>query len=140
MEVLQADAGTRCAGVTAGAVALADAGIPMRDILVAVASGRIDGKVVLDLNNKEDNFGEADLPMGIAPRTNEVVLCQMDGHFTHVQFEEALAYNLQAAQQSARLQRDELLRKHDGEVGATVAETLANRGLEPAGAIADGGR
>ena len=31
MEVLQADGGTRCAALTGASVALADAGIPMRD-------------------------------------------------------------------------------------------------------------
>ena len=41
IEVLDAEAGTRCAGLTAAGVALADAGIPMRDIPVACASGKI---------------------------------------------------------------------------------------------------
>ena len=62
MEVVEADAGTRCAAMTAASVALADAGIPMRDLVVAVASGKINGKVALDLNKPEDNFGEADSP------------------------------------------------------------------------------
>ena len=49
IEVLDAEAGTRCAGLTAAAVALADAGIPMRDIPVSCAAGKIDKHVVLDL-------------------------------------------------------------------------------------------
>ena len=80
IEVLNAEAGTRCAGLTAAGVALADAGIPMRDIPVACAAGKIDGKVVLDLGKEEDNLGEADLPVAIAPRTGEILLLQMDGH------------------------------------------------------------
>src|SRR3990170_1687904 len=60
IEVLQADAGTRCAGLTAASVALADAGIPMRDLVASCASGKIGGVVCLDLNKDEDNFGEAD--------------------------------------------------------------------------------
>jgi exosome complex component RRP41 len=39
IEVLDAEAGTRCAGLTAAGVALVDAGIPMRDIPVACAAG-----------------------------------------------------------------------------------------------------
>ena len=38
IEILAAEAGTRCAGITAASVALADAGIPMRDMIVGVAS------------------------------------------------------------------------------------------------------
>ena len=41
IEVLQANAGTRCAGLVAASVALADAGIPMVDLLPAVAVGKI---------------------------------------------------------------------------------------------------
>src|SRR4030042_3098881 len=39
IEVLQADGGTRCASITAASLALADAGIPMRDLVVACAGG-----------------------------------------------------------------------------------------------------
>jgi len=39
LEVLQADGGTRCAALDAASVALADAGIPMRDLVCACASG-----------------------------------------------------------------------------------------------------
>src|SRR5439155_21563323 len=67
IEVLQADAGTRCAGLTAASVALADAGVPMRDLVASCASGKIDGVVCLDLNKEEDNFGDADCPMAIVP-------------------------------------------------------------------------
>src|SRR2546426_4030279 len=74
IEVLQADAGTRCAGITAAAVALADAGIPMRDLVTACASGRIGGGVALDLYKGEDNFGGADCPMAIVPRSRGIVL------------------------------------------------------------------
>ena len=47
VEVLQADGGTRCASITAAALALADAGVPMRDLVVACAAGKIDDTVVL---------------------------------------------------------------------------------------------
>ena len=90
IEILEAEAGTRCAGLTAAAVALIDAGIPMKDIPVACAAGKIDGKVVLDLGKEEDNFGDADLPIAIAPRTGEILLLQMDGHLTEKEFDEAL--------------------------------------------------
>ena len=39
LEILQADGGTRCAALAAASVALADAGIPMRDMVSACAAG-----------------------------------------------------------------------------------------------------
>ena len=79
IEILSAEAGTRCVGITAASVALADAGIPMRGMIVGVASGKIEDTVVLDLDKAEDNYGQADLPMGIMPTTGEIAFMQMDG-------------------------------------------------------------
>ena len=90
IEVLQANAGTRCAGLVAASVALADAGIPMVDLLPAVAVGKVAGKVVLDLKKEEDNFGEADLPMALVPQSGRLVLLQMEGHLTRAELSEAL--------------------------------------------------
>ena len=90
IEVLDAEAGTRCAGLTAAAVALVDAGIPMKDIPVSCAAGKIEDTVVLDLGKEEDNFGQADLPVAISPRTGEILLLQMDGHLTEKEFDQAL--------------------------------------------------
>ncbi len=89
VEILQADAGTRCVGLTAASLALADAGIPMRDLVVACAAGKADGEIILDLMKEEDNFGQCDLPLAIVPRTGEVVLLQMDGVLTQEEFEKA---------------------------------------------------
>ncbi|MEM4725114.1 MAG: exosome complex exonuclease Rrp41, partial [Candidatus Hadarchaeum sp.] len=61
IEVLQADAGTRTAGINAAAVALADAGVPMRDLVSSVAVGKIDDTIVLDLMKEEDQFGTTDM-------------------------------------------------------------------------------
>ncbi len=82
IEVLQANAGTRCAGLVAASVALADAGIPMVDLVPAVAVGKVAGQICLDLKKEEDNFGEADLPMALVPQSGRLVLLQMEGHMT----------------------------------------------------------
>ncbi|MCP2507720.1 MAG: exosome complex exonuclease Rrp41 [Candidatus Thalassarchaeaceae archaeon] len=97
IEVICAEAGTRCVGLTAASVALADAGIPMTDMVVSVASGKINDVVVCDLNKEEDNFGEADLPMGVLPNTGEIVFLQMDGDLSPEQFQTAWDYNVNAA-------------------------------------------
>jgi len=90
IEVLQANAGTRCAGLVAASVALADAGIPMVDLLPAVAVGKVGGAIALDLKKEEDNFGEADLPMALVPQSGRLVLLQMEGHLTEPELAQAL--------------------------------------------------
>ena len=97
IEVLCAEAGTRCVGLTAASVALADAGIPMTDLVVSVASGKVNDVVVCDLNKEEDNYGEADLPMGVLPNSGELVFLQMDGNLSPEEFKTAWDYNIQAA-------------------------------------------
>ncbi len=126
IEVLQADAGTRCAGITGASVALADAGIPMRDLVVACASGKIAGRVALDLDKEEDNFGDADCPMAVVPRTGEIVLLQMDGHLTEEEFDQAMRYSMDAAKRIYEVQKDALRRRYQ----VTALEEAA----EPAGA------
>ncbi len=43
LQVLQADGGTRCAAINAALLALADAGVPLRDMVAACAAGYLDG-------------------------------------------------------------------------------------------------
>ena len=112
IEVLQADAGTRCAGITAASVALADAGIPMRDLIASCASGKIAGQVAVDLNKEEDNFGDADCPMAVVARTGEIVLLQMDGHLTEDEFDRAMKLSMDAARRLNEMQRDALRRRY----------------------------
>ena len=128
IEILDAEAGTRCAGLTAAGVALADAGIPMRDIPVACAAGKIGaeekdgdftgGFVVSDLGKEEDNFGNADLPIAISPRTNEILLLQMDGHLTFEEFEHALDLAVKGCHVVSKLQKEALIKRYKSDVEA----------------------
>jgi len=112
IEVLDAEAGTRCAGLTAAGVALADAGIPMRDIPVACAAGKIAGQVVLDLGKEEDNQGDADLPVAISPRTSEIILLQMDGHLTLEEFNKAFDLAVNGCHTISEMQKQALFDKY----------------------------
>mgnify|MGYP000468683277 CR=1 FL=1 len=112
IEVLEANAGTRCAGLTAASVALADAGIPMKDLIAAVSVGKVDGEIVLDLVKEEDNYGEADVPIGYVPRTGEVVLLQMDGDLSYEEFKKALNMGIEACKKIYEMQKDALKRKY----------------------------
>ena len=82
IEVLQADGGSRCAALDAASVALADAGIPMRDMVSAIAAGKVVDTIVLDVNNEEDQAGQADMPVGYMPNLEKITLIQLDGVFT----------------------------------------------------------
>src|SRR3989338_11540088 len=62
IEVLQADASTRCVGINAAALALADSDIPMKDIIASCSAGKVGEHTVLDVAGKEDTEGELDLP------------------------------------------------------------------------------
>ncbi len=112
IEVLQADAGTRVAGITAASLALADAGIPMRDLVAACAAGKIDGEIVLDLNKEEDNYGEADVPVAIMPLKNDITLLQMDGYLTKEEFIEAVKLAIKGAKAVYQKQREALKEKY----------------------------
>jgi exosome complex component RRP41 len=79
IEVMDADGGTRCASTTVAALALADAGIPMKSLVTAIAVGKIDGKKVVDLSGIEDKAGDADLPIAITWYNEEISLLQFDG-------------------------------------------------------------
>ncbi len=131
IEVLQADAGTRVAGLTAAAVALADAGVPMRDLVVGCASGKIGGVVCLDLNKEEDNYGEADCPVAFVPRTGEVVLLQMDGHLTLPEFEKAMELSMKAGRTLYAEQRDALKRRYSTSLDEILAESGSPSFQEP---------
>lgn len=112
IEILEAEAGTRCAGLTAAAVALADAGIPMKGLVSACAAGKAGNVVILDLGKEEDNFGEADLPVAINHQTGEIVLLQMDGHLNEAEFDQALKYAIQGCKDVHELQKDALRRRY----------------------------
>ena len=112
IEVLQADAGTRVAGITAASLALADAGVPMRDLVAACAAGKIEGEIVLDLNKDEDNYGEADVPVAIMPLKNDITLLQMDGYLTREEFIEAVRLAIKGAKAVYQKQREALKVKY----------------------------
>lgn len=123
VEILQADAGSRVAGINAASVALADAGIPMRCLVSAVAVGKIDGEVVLDLNKDEDNYGSADLPIAMN-QFGEVTLCQMDGHLTEEEFSKAMDMAVAGCKTLHDLQKQALIEKYGQEITPEAAQPV----------------
>ncbi len=112
IEVLESDGGTRCAALTVTSLALADAGIPLKDLVAACAAGKIDGKIVLDMNGIEDQLGEADLPIAITPRNKEITLLQMDGTFTKEEFKKALNLAIEGCEKIYDIQKEALRKEY----------------------------
>ena len=125
IEVLQADTGTRCAGITAASLALADAGIPMRELVAACAAGKVEGKVVLDLSDIEDKQGDADLPVAFMPKSNVIGLLQMDGSLTEEEFKQALDLAIDACRRIYDMQREALKQKYHVVRDETKKEEVA---------------
>ncbi len=94
IQVLQADASTRCAAINAAAMALAHAGVPMTELVSAVSIGKIDKSIVTDLIKKEEDYeegeGATDIPMAFTTRTNKLCLLQLDGKISAEELKEAI--------------------------------------------------
>jgi len=82
IELPQTEAGSRCAGICAASMALADAGLAMKDLVAAVSVGKVDDKLVVDLDYKEESYEDgpvADIPLAMMTNHDEITLLQMDG-------------------------------------------------------------
>lgn len=112
INVLDADGGTRAASITAASLALADAGMPLRGLVSAVAAGKVGDKVVLDLSDSEDKYGLGDLPVAIVNQNQAITLLQADGHFTPDELKEALDMAIRGCGQLHEMQRAALLDRY----------------------------
>ena len=112
IEILQSDGGSRCAAINAASVALADAGINMRDLITACAAGKADGKIILDVDDVEDKTGEADMPLSILPNLGTITLFQLDGCLSEEEFKQALEMATNGCKKLYELQRNALMNKY----------------------------
>ncbi|KAG0576565.1 hypothetical protein M758_5G084100 [Ceratodon purpureus] len=109
VQVLQADGGTRAACINAASIALADAGIPMRDLVVSCAAGYLNSTPLLDLNYQEDSGGGPDLVVGYFPKLEKLSLLQMDSKVPIETFEKVLELATEGAKAVATFMREKLL-------------------------------
>jgi exosome complex component RRP41 len=112
IEVLQADGGSRCAALDAASVALADAGIPMRDLVSACAAGKVADRIVLDVNNEEDQEGQADMPVALMPNVGKITLLQLDGMLKPEEFKTCMQTALVGCRRVYEIQRKALMEKY----------------------------
>ena len=121
VEVLQSDGGSRVAGITASSLALADAGINMRDMVAGCSCGIIEDQVVADLDDKEDKEGSGDMPVAIMPNLNQVTLLQVDGIYSRENFKKAFELAVEKGRELYGMQREALTKKFFG--GAATSTT-----------------
>src|SRR3990167_3200847 len=92
--ILQANASTRCAGINAAAMALAHAGIVMKEMVASVSIGKIDDKIAVDITKKEEDWeegeGATDIPFTLTSRTHQITHLQLDGKIQTHRFKEAM--------------------------------------------------
>jgi len=114
VHLFDSNAGTRCAALTAASVALADAGIPMRDLVSACAVGRANGELILDPCKEEEDASDAvDMPIAIMPRTREAVLLQMDGLISKEDWKKAFELGVKGCLEVYNIQKQALKRKYE---------------------------
>ncbi len=114
IEFPQTNAGSRCAGICAAAMALADAGIPMTDLVAAVSVGKVDDKIVVDLDYKEEAYEDgpvADIPIAVLGRSKKLSLLQMDGEISKEELKQAIELGQKALDKIFEVQRNALKEK-----------------------------
>ena len=118
ISIIQADAGTRCAGICAASMALADAGIPMKDLVSSVSVGKVGGKVLIDLEKNEEDHeeGSTDIPVAMTPRNGKITLLQLDGSITNKELKEALLLAKKGCEQVYDIQKKALKAKYAKEI------------------------
>lgn len=125
IEFPQTEAGSRCAGICAASMALADAGLLMKDLVCAVSVGRVDDKLVVDLNSDEENYEEgpvADIPVAMTPNSDKITLLQMDGLIKKEQLTELFSMAKKACKEIYEIQKKALKDKYKVEKGALGEE------------------
>ncbi len=117
IELPQTEAGSRCAGICAASMALADAGLDMKDLVTAVSVGRVDDKLLVDLDYSEESYSDgpvADIPIAMTPASGKITLLQMDGEVNREQLMKALEMGKNAIAQIYEVQKMALKEKYRG--------------------------
>ncbi|MBW2989782.1 exosome complex exonuclease Rrp41 [Candidatus Woesearchaeota archaeon] len=120
IELPETEAGSRTAGINAASMALADAGLLMKDLVASVSVGRVDDKILVDLDYSEESYEDgpvADIPIAFLPKSGKVSLLQMDGLVSDEQLKEAIEMGKKACSQIYEIQKKALKGKYKMEGG-----------------------
>jgi|TARA_B100001971_G_scaffold208624_1_gene230742 exosome complex component RRP41 len=119
IELPQTEAGSRCAGICAASIALADAGLAMKDLVASVSVGRVDDKLVVDLDYQEEAYEDCpvvDIPIAMMPNYDEITLLQMDGVISKDDFKKALEMGKKVLKDIYEVQKKALKDKYKTEI------------------------
>jgi len=116
--IVEADASTRCAGINAASLALANAGLPMNELVAAVSIGKTGDSFVVDLSKEEEDFtimkdGEeikaaTDIPISMLSRSEKISLIQLDGKIKASELKEAIALAKKSCREIIKIQKKAL--------------------------------
>ncbi|MBI2084774.1 MAG: exosome complex exonuclease Rrp41 [Candidatus Aenigmarchaeota archaeon] len=114
IEIVEADGSTRVTGINALSMALASAGIPMKDLVAACSVGKISDTLIVDLNGVEDNNSESDVGVAMMPQKDIVTLLQMDGILTKEELVMLLNLARESCKKIYQIQKQTLMEKYRG--------------------------
>ena len=109
VSVLRADGSVRAAALNAALLALADAGVPLRDAAAAASAGLLDGTPCADLTHAEEGKGPQ-LTLALLPASGRVLMALHEQARVAVPgFEQLLETATAAANAQAAFMRDQML-------------------------------
>jgi len=117
IELPQTEAGSRCAGICAASMALADAGLDMKDLVSAVSFGKVDDKLVVDLDYSEESYPDgpvADIPIAMLPNSGKISLLQMDGEVKKEELMKLIEMSKKVLMDIYEVQKKALKEKYKG--------------------------
>ncbi|HJX50735.1 MAG TPA: exosome complex exonuclease Rrp41 [Candidatus Nanoarchaeia archaeon] len=111
VNIIQADAGTRCAGINAASMALAHAGIPMKNLVTSISIGKLDKQLVVDVTKAEEDWeegeGATDIPISMTG-DGKITHLQLDGKISKEQLKEAIELAKEACAEIYEIQKKAL--------------------------------
>ena len=111
VNIIQADASTRCAGINAASMALAHAGIPMKDLVSSISIGKLDKQLVVDVDKDEEDWeegeGATDIPITMNQK-GDITHIQLDGRINSEELNEAIKLAKKATEEIYEVQKKAL--------------------------------
>ena len=115
IELPQTEAGSRCAGICAASMALADAGLEMKDLVCAISVGKVNDRLLVDLDYSEESYPDgavADIPIALMPNSGQVTLLQLDGEVTKEELKKLLLVGKKVCMDIYEIQKNALKEKY----------------------------
>jgi exosome complex component RRP41 len=121
--IVEADASTRCAGINAASLALANAGLSMSELVTAVSVGKTGDHFVVDISKEEEDYkitkdgkeikAATDIPFAILSRSEKISLLQLDGKIKANELKEAIELAKKTCKKIAEIQKKALKQVKD---------------------------